>query len=274
MRSKLLHGFVKCSDGRLYHRALGPIAIQQYEKLKAGNIKRLQGRARSHKHPHPDDGNADVTRYETRTKRVTSASPNASPNAHREESRVQAAAQLSDVTRYSDQTKPLEIPGNAVVPDTGQAAVAASRATPVWSREECDLLEQRCRAAAGVEDSPAIGLTSLAPILSLLADGFDLDRDILPVLIARRQRGAHGQSWNFYVGEIRDNRAANTWPQSVELSHLTRARPRVHLACRGVVRVRAPGASAAASRLALHFGERGRRGWRLRYRGHQSSCLS
>src|SRR5271169_2608514 len=88
MRSKLLHGFVKCSDGRLYHRALGPIAIQQYEKLKAGNIKRLQGRARSHKHPHPDDGNADVTRYETRTKRVTSASPNASPNAHREERRV------------------------------------------------------------------------------------------------------------------------------------------------------------------------------------------
>ena len=152
MRSKLLHGFVKCSDGRLYHRALGPIAIQQYEKLKAGNIKRLQGRARSHKHRHPDDGNADVTRYETRTKRVTSASPNASPNAHREESRVQAAAQLSDVTRYSDQTKPLEIPGNAVVPDTGQAAVAASRATPVWSREESGL--SSTPAAARASNSP------------------------------------------------------------------------------------------------------------------------
>src|SRR5271169_5396321 len=98
MRSKLLHGFVKCSDGRLYHRALGPIAIQQYEKLKAGNIKRLQGRARSHKHRHPDDGNADVTRYETRTKRARNALQvrhRTRPNAHREESRVQAAAQLS-----------------------------------------------------------------------------------------------------------------------------------------------------------------------------------
>lgn len=45
LREAALHGFVKCSDGRLYHRFLCPIAIEAYARRKAERDKKRRHRA-------------------------------------------------------------------------------------------------------------------------------------------------------------------------------------------------------------------------------------
>jgi len=46
IRGKVLHGFVKCSDGRLYHRFLAQEAVVSFEKRLKSNAKRQSDRDR------------------------------------------------------------------------------------------------------------------------------------------------------------------------------------------------------------------------------------
>lgn len=71
---------------------------------------------------------------------------------------------------------------------------------------DLDLVEAKCRTAAGVENSPSPGLFNVAPILALIDEGFDLDRQIIPVLKAKAAAKKFGRSWAFYVDAIRDSR--------------------------------------------------------------------
>ena len=66
-------------------------------------------------------------------------------------------------------------------------------------------LEAQLRHAGDVELDPLPAWRNTAPIAALIAEGFDLEREILPVIRARR--GA-GRSWTWFVGPIRDARKA------------------------------------------------------------------
>lgn len=67
-----------------------------------------------------------------------------------------------------------------------------------------DALETRLREAANVANNPAPGLLSIAPIVKLIDDGLDLERQIVPALRDAAKRGKRGNSWAFYIPIIQD----------------------------------------------------------------------
>lgn len=77
----------------------------------------------------------------------------------------------------------------------------------VFDHGSANDLERRLRDAAGYGASPAPGLLVTGPIETLLDEGFDLEREILPAIAARAKtmNGAAG-SWKYFVGAIRQYR--------------------------------------------------------------------
>jgi len=72
-------------------------------------------------------------------------------------------------------------------------------------------LERRLRDAAGLENSPDPDLIVVGPIVALIGEGFDLDRDILPVIraksVAMRAAGKRPpRTWRFFIDPIREAR--------------------------------------------------------------------
>lgn len=76
-------------------------------------------------------------------------------------------------------------------------------------REKLDAVETACREAAGMENSPHPGFFDLSPILTLIDKGYDLDRDILPILKAKREAGKRARSWGWFVAAIEDRHESN-----------------------------------------------------------------
>jgi hypothetical protein len=70
-------------------------------------------------------------------------------------------------------------------------------------------LEAECRAAAGLAASGDPQLADLSPVLTLIAQGYDLARDILPKLRAAKAAKRRGRTWAYYVPAIVEGRAAN-----------------------------------------------------------------
>ena len=66
LREAILHGFVKCSDGRIYHRVLAEEAIRAFEKKKAFRRKRETDAERLRKWRSERSRNANETTDETR----------------------------------------------------------------------------------------------------------------------------------------------------------------------------------------------------------------
>lgn len=76
-----------------------------------------------------------------------------------------------------------------------------------FERGSADELEARLREAAGYQTSPAPGLFVTGPMAELIAEGFDLEREILPTIRAKAMALTRpAQSWSFFVGAIRDAR--------------------------------------------------------------------
>jgi len=67
-------------------------------------------------------------------------------------------------------------------------------------------IERRCRHSAGLTHSPEPNLFVIGPIVELISEGFDLERDICPVLRAKAAKKQFGRSWKFYIEAIRDAR--------------------------------------------------------------------
>jgi hypothetical protein len=70
-------------------------------------------------------------------------------------------------------------------------------------------LEAECRAAAGLEDADDPLLADLSPILTLIEQGYDFSRDVLPKLRAARAAGKRGRTWAYYVPAIVEGKSAN-----------------------------------------------------------------
>lgn len=104
----------------------------------------------------------------------------------------------------------------AKAPSPSPSPIAASAANEaVDQRGENDRLEAALREAAGLENDPNPGLLSLAPIHGLIAEGFDFEKHILPVV--RTKRGKRFSSWAYIVEAVRErgtgrHRAAATAP--------------------------------------------------------------
>jgi len=91
----------------------------------------------------------------------------------------------------------------------------------VAAREAYDALETALRKAAKVEDSPAPGLLNLAPIQGLIDAGYDLDRDILPV-IRRKASGVRKlASWAYFIGSIQEAHGQRSQAASVPAKRKT-----------------------------------------------------
>ncbi|MBX3501430.1 MAG: DUF1376 domain-containing protein [Alphaproteobacteria bacterium] len=71
VRTQAMHGFVRCADGRLYHRAMAPIAVDSFEHRRKERTRRLKWKEKSAKGdvpahvPGDDPGTADRTRHDT-----------------------------------------------------------------------------------------------------------------------------------------------------------------------------------------------------------------
>ncbi len=106
----------------------------------------------------------------------------------------------------------------------------ASMPAPQRSRQDLDDLEAAVRAAAApVLDVAAPSLMNLAPILSAIAGGCDLEMDVLPAIrevAARPSRGPprRVRSWEFFTDAIRQAHARRT----AALPEVTHDRPARH----------------------------------------------
>ncbi len=59
-RSVALHGFLKCSDDRLYHRALAPLAIEAWDRRVKERERKEKWREKKAGQERPGDGDRDV----------------------------------------------------------------------------------------------------------------------------------------------------------------------------------------------------------------------
>lgn len=92
------------------------------------------------------------------------------------------------------------------------------------SRVDYDRIEAQCREAAGLTNAISPSLNNLAPIFAFLDKGYDLERDILPVLRAKRAAGVEGRSWGYYRAAIEDSvkAAAGVAPRPAAPAKLSR----------------------------------------------------
>lgn len=70
---------------------------------------------------------------------------------------------------------------------------------------DLDRLQAKLFAAAGIENFRAersVGLVNLAPIIGLIQQGYDLDRDILPIVENLFRRSKKPNSWAYCVNPI------------------------------------------------------------------------
>lgn len=68
-------------------------------------------------------------------------------------------------------------------------------------------LEAALREASGLENDPSPNLHVVGPIHALIAEGYDLDKHILPVLKSLRKQGKRWSTWQYVVPAIRERNA-------------------------------------------------------------------
>lgn len=68
-------------------------------------------------------------------------------------------------------------------------------------------LEAALRGASGLEGDPSPGLFVVGPIHALIAEGYDLDKHILPVLRSLRAKGKRWRTWSYVVDAVREQNA-------------------------------------------------------------------
>jgi len=86
----------------------------------------------------------------------------------------------------------------------------------VSPRVALDVIEEKLREAANLQNDPSPGLLVVGPILGLIEAGADLDRDILPVVRAK-SKGRKIRSWAFFIDAVREAMGARTAAASVPL---------------------------------------------------------
>ena len=86
-------------------------------------------------------------------------------------------------------------------------------------------LELRLREAAGWQNEPAPMLAVTGPIEALIANGADLETDVLPVIAALAPRVKSRTNWNYFVKPIADARDRRIETSTVVSSTTSSPRP-------------------------------------------------
>lgn len=154
------------------------------------------------------DGRADKSVSTDRVKRFRERQRNAS----------ETASETLDETIGETQVKPLAR-GRDARESLGESRAEEIRAEQTRngvtsketkrSRIDLDAIEAACRSSAGLSDDPSPNLLDLSPIVALLDAGYNLDRDVLPVLRSKASSGHRVRSWRYFVQAIENGHTAN-----------------------------------------------------------------
>ena len=182
VRDMALRGFVECDDERLYHPVIAEKA------LEAAEAKRRQ---------------RERTAKATAAKRAKSADRDENRNDQRDEEKSERDDDRDD-DRNVHQGKGREGKGEGSegIDDADLRARA---------RDSSADLEAKLREAAGWQAEPHPKLAITGPIEGLLANGADLDLDVLPVVRALGPKARSRTTWNYFVSAIaqaRDDRVS------------------------------------------------------------------
>lgn len=177
VKDMALRGFIKCSDGRLYHTTL-------CEDVKRASEAKAQRQARTRAATEARKNKRDVQRDVDRD-----------------------VKQNDDVTKSHGQDET----GNKKEDGRGTPAAIVSRETENPPTDQLANLEKLLRIAAGWENEPAPGLFVTGEIQALIDAGADLYADVLPVVKAHAKNCRRRTTWRYFVPMIvqaRDDRIA------------------------------------------------------------------
>lgn len=182
VRDMALRGFVECSDGRLYHPVIAQKAIEAADAKR----RRRERTAKATAAREAKTGGRDVERNEP---------PDEERNVDRDDERnVHQGIGKGEGEGEGEGSEGIE-----------DAALRAR------ARDSSADLEARLREAAGWQAEPHPKLAVTGPIEALLANGADLDLDVLPVVKALGPKARNRTTWNYFVSAIaqaRDDRVS------------------------------------------------------------------
>ncbi len=189
IRDAALAGFIKCSDGRLYHPFIADVAMDAAAKMRKNqNRTAAATAARVAKR----NGKRDVGHAEQRGAKPEETSRTLYIDRNDPE--------IIDVTS----TKGME--GNRI---EGKSEPSHSP-TPVLREAglglDWDVIEARLRAAADWQNEISPGLCVVGPIIALIEAGANLDLDVLPTVRALAPKCRGRTSWKFFLDAIKDAR--------------------------------------------------------------------
>lgn len=200
VKAMALHNWEPCSDGRLYHPTVSEKAKEAWDaKQKQRARSRAGNEARWGKRDHSDD-------EPPRSKPPKGGGSEGQRDRNRNASAIPKGLQEGSLTDSREHSfKDPKGQGQL----KGHEEEASLRSASAQPRAALDAIEQRCREAGDLIDEASPGLLDLSPILSLIDQGYDLDRDILPVIRAKAKRGRKPGTWRYFVDAIVDARAQN-----------------------------------------------------------------
>lgn len=176
VKDMALRGFVKCSDGRLYHTTLCADVIRA-SAAKAARQARTKAATEARQKERNVERNVD---------RYVGAEPNVTKSHRRD------GTGREDKTSSTANTRP---PAQEFKPPEPVASSPAA----LRSQE----LETKLRKAAGWESHPSPKLFITGPIEQLIETGASLERDVLPVISAIAPKVSK-PNWNFFIDPIRE----------------------------------------------------------------------
>jgi hypothetical protein len=206
-KQEALRGWIKCSDGRLYHPVIAEKARQSFASKQA---------------------------QRARTAKATSVRLGLEQKAAKErnDSAAEQRDVARDVARDVERNEQRDVhqgtgtgtgTGTGILDDDELAGAKPSGARIGRTKADFDRIELSCREAAGLSTAPSPRLFDTSPIIGLIDSGLDLEGVILPALRARPNPSA--SSWNYFVGQIKQY-AANLEAAARAPMPASDARPR------------------------------------------------
>lgn len=116
----------------------------------------------------------------------------------------------SRIPEFDERSRKLASPREHSTTDLGPVPVPRTSIRdqgPARAREDLDRVEGLLRQAAGLENDPTPSLFDLSPILGLIDAGYDLERQICPVIktVMRKQKPTfRPRGWAYFVPAIQE----------------------------------------------------------------------
>lgn len=206
LRAKALRGWIKCSDGRLYHKTVAEKALeawidklQQRKASAAGNAKRWGGDANVPAIERATEDAMDMLRtlnpnskaLAKRTKKGSQTETNGNADASSRDNDRDRGGSPESIPVGSQETRPEQ---------NGLKKEDAAARGSVPSKVEFDRREQIMSDAA--RPMPVATCLDFSPMHQLISNGFSLELDILPAIEAAKADGKRFSTWDRLIGWV------------------------------------------------------------------------